>query len=85
MLVETLAQARRGRHLGDVEHFLEKGIVTPAFDRIEIALARRKQRDVADDAIGMRDAVTQRDRIEIPGEVGAGDPAPDQREGRNGR
>ena len=63
-------------------HYAKKGIVTPAFDRIEIALARRKQRDVADEAVGVCDAVAQRDRGEVTGEAGAGDCPADEREAR---
>ena len=82
VLIEALAQARRRRHLGQAERRLEELIRTPVLDGVEIALARAQQPDVALDAIGVRDAVPQRNPIEALGQARPAERASDQRQTR---
>ena len=65
MLVETLAQARLRRHGLDTQGRREKRVVSPVLDRREITFSRAQQADIARHAVGVRDAVAQRDRRQV--------------------
>ena len=83
VLVEALAKARCGRHLGDAEGGLEERVLAPVLDGIEIALAGADDADIADDAVGMRDAVAQRDVVvEVGAEPREAERAADEGEAR---
>ena len=68
MLIEALAQTWRRRHLGRTERRLEELILAPVLDGVEVTFARAQQPDTARDAIGVCDAVTQRNLAEAFGE-----------------
>ena len=59
----VFGEQRRCDEKNDAERGLEEIIVAPVLDRLEIALSRADDADVAGDAGGMRDAVAQRDVV----------------------
>jgi len=82
VLVKALPEARRRRHPLDAKCGNEESVVALVLDGVEIAFSRAQEADVALDAVGVRDAVAQRDLAKLPVEARHRKRAPDQRQAR---